>query len=985
MMKKEKLEQMRELGRGGLTKGLSMLRSAASQAAEKAAEAAASQQNAASAPAAASNAAPDALDESVADAPASALSAGSAPASNKLTYEELVTLSMKLTRQNKLMKAQFQKMQARIAALSACEADAAVLKDFVTRVVGVDLDACHVDDSKRESADSEGAASAPATIDAAELQERFVAQRGLAEREYRRVEEQLRAELRALRASASSPRPPSESDSESVALRTSLPAPELRNYDEIDLFSEPVAPASQTLSVDSSSSSAEAVADLEKRLADVTAELETLRERSREHDELQHSLSDALEQRAALATDLEDERAKLQRALVASDAAEASWQSRWDEQLRAQDDAATDRGAAQNAAETRVRELSAAVAALEQELAAAQATQAALPSSVPQAEPTPSRSVEAADMAPLLGELEKVKLARAELEHELRAAEQQLKAALAETARLQAEAAALNEELSVLRRDTHANLESALAEAAATREQAGAAERESAQRESRMAEERAYLSSKLEALVRELDSAHKQRAQLERAAAEKDKQVAKMAASQTAMTSELMALQAQVGAMQGDLHLAAEGLEAHAERAEQSERERQASDAQVAALTRQLDALRQDKDAALERVRALAATRSDEQRRIADLEAVAAQQTTAIGNLSVDLAETKKALSDRMGLATRLQTENMGLAAKQAEQAALIESALREAAAGREAADAMRREVEDAQAALARAQRTKDDAVAEMHALRSDVAQQRAELEAAKARAAAEFDAAVDAERDACRRDVERVEAESKHKSKLALQAVLAKEAEVARLASRLAELEEDVRSGDADHRKIFEVAQLQAKREAEARAQAQQLAEMAARLEDAARQIQQLQEEKQRHDGELTALMQTQRREGVNMEYLKNVVVQYMSFRPGSSQQSRLVPVLSTLLEFSARDLTEIRSASSARRSSWTSWGADTKDYKPILDGKGPRPPMLPPGPPAALSSGRAASFTLAPALASASSDPSAFASHSTSESADF
>lgn len=46
------------------------------------------------------------------------------------------------------------------------------------------------------------------------------------------------------------------------------------------------------------------------------------------------------------------------------------------------------------------------------------------------------------------------------------------------------------------------------------------------------------------------------------------------------------------------------------------------------------------------------------------------------------------------------------------------------------------------------------------------------------------------------------------------------------------------------------------------------------------------------------------QRRGGVNMEYLKNVVVQFMTFPSGSAEQRALVPVLATLLQFNRRDV---------------------------------------------------------------------------------
>ena len=55
----------------------------------------------------------------------------------------------------------------------------------------------------------------------------------------------------------------------------------------------------------------------------------------------------------------------------------------------------------------------------------------------------------------------------------------------------------------------------------------------------------------------------------------------------------------------------------------------------------------------------------------------------------------------------------------------------------------------------------------------------------------------------------------------------------------------------------------------------------------------------------EMRQLCLMQRREGVNMEYLKNVVVQYMSFRPAAwtSEQKTLVPVLYQMLSFTDDD----------------------------------------------------------------------------------
>lgn len=579
---------------------------------------------------------------------------------------------------------------------------------------------------------------------------------------------------------------------------------------------------------------------------------------------------------------------------------------------------------------------------------------------------------------------------------------------------------ALAEELTVLRHDTQANLATALAEVEANKAQAE-------QEATRMKEERDYMTSKLETIIKELDAVSRQKEEIQASLSAKEKQMEKMATSQTAMTSEMMDLQQQLAAMREDLAMAAEGLEAHALKAEHSEQQREATAKQLSELQLEMgllrdshqsdfEMLRNKKDAELERVRSerdTAASKSERfeqqsktlaseldvaRKRVTELESRVSQQTYELGNLSVDLAETKKALSDRMALAARLQTENMGIAGKQAEQAALIESALREAAASRE----QQRELEAA-AARARADKQKSEKEAarirrEMEALRGEVEKRKQQVDVELEAARAKLDEALAAAKAECAREVERVEAESKHKSKLARQVVLEKEAEMEALRERVRVLEEDVRSGEAANRKIFEFAQLQASREADMRAQAAQLQEALEQVETLRQELETLRAEKRQQAQELTALLQTQRREGVNMEYLKNVVVQYMSFRPGSSQQTRLIPVLTTLLQFTAQDIGEIKKAAANRRSSWTNWGVvggsstsgiSDKEFNPVpIPSRTSSHPSLPSQNGAAASEPRdersTANFNMNLSQAAAS-DPSALLPHASSESADF
>ena len=57
----------------------------------------------------------------------------------------------------------------------------------------------------------------------------------------------------------------------------------------------------------------------------------------------------------------------------------------------------------------------------------------------------------------------------------------------------------------------------------------------------------------------------------------------------------------------------------------------------------------------------------------------------------------------------------------------------------------------------------------------------------------------------------------------------------------------------------------------------------------------------------EIRILQGNRRREGVNMDYLKAVLVKYMSASSASSEKAALVPVLATLMEFSEADMEEI------------------------------------------------------------------------------
>ena len=87
----------------------------------------------------------------------------------------------------------------------------------------------------------------------------------------------------------------------------------------------------------------------------------------------------------------------------------------------------------------------------------------------------------------------------------------------------------------------------------------------------------------------------------------------------------------------------------------------------------------------------------------------------------------------------------------------------------------------------------------------------------------------------------------------------------------------------------------------------------------------------------EVTKLQRLERREGVNLEYLKNVMVQYLSCQD-SSQKATLERVLATLLQFSPAENKEIKES----RTVYNYFFSPTKQMKPPLT-TGRAMPMMP------------------------------------------
>lgn len=60
----------------------------------------------------------------------------------------------------------------------------------------------------------------------------------------------------------------------------------------------------------------------------------------------------------------------------------------------------------------------------------------------------------------------------------------------------------------------------------------------------------------------------------------------------------------------------------------------------------------------------------------------------------------------------------------------------------------------------------------------------------------------------------------------------------------------------------------------------------------------------------EVLELRKVKQREGINMDYLKNVILQYMTFPIQSSERLALVPVIAMLLQFSPKEMMDVQQA---------------------------------------------------------------------------
>jgi len=141
------------------------------------------------------------------------------------------------------------------------------------------------------------------------------------------------------------------------------------------------------------------------------------------------------------------------------------------------------------------------------------------------------------------------------------------------------------------------------------------------------------------------------------------------------------------------------------------------------------------------------------------------------------------------------------------------------------------------------------------------------------------------------------------------------KEEEVKNLTMRVAAVEEEIVSGGPNERRIFQLAAEQAKRDAKIY-EYQDTRELAfVQLQEAltARDLEvaKLMHRRAELEKELSQSRCTTKRNGVNMTYLKYIILQFMTLPLSAPERLSLVPVIGTLLQFQQDELKKAQNAS--------------------------------------------------------------------------
>eukprot|EP00638_Chattonella_subsalsa_P009496 CAMPEP_0117741610 /NCGR_PEP_ID=MMETSP0947-20121206/5030_1 /TAXON_ID=44440 /ORGANISM="Chattonella subsalsa, Strain CCMP2191" /LENGTH=595 /DNA_ID=CAMNT_0005557929 /DNA_START=40 /DNA_END=1824 /DNA_ORIENTATION=- len=276
-------------------------------------------------------------------------------------------------------------------------------------------------------------------------------------------------------------------------------------------------------------------------------------------------------------------------------------------------------------------------------------------------------------------------------------------------------------------------------------------------------------------------------------------------------------------------------------------------------------------------------------------------------NTRQELGVARQELTSVKATATRLQEEANLATNSHAARAALVASLQEDMQSLQEQLKFRDQDLAEKQAAADALQKDKLSLKEELKAQRESLEHLKQSMLTERGKVKGEHAKEIRKLEDQFKAEISTVLTDHKKKSALARQLLAEKDTQAKELEKQVAELQAEIDSGGHSERKIMQLAQAQASRDTKIKEGENKL------KENLNLKIQELDEFKVKYHKlslQVKELRREHRRGDVNMEYLKNVVVNYMSLNTSSSARKSLVPVISMLLQFSPQELQQVQSA---------------------------------------------------------------------------
>jgi len=160
---------------------------------------------------------------------------------------------------------------------------------------------------------------------------------------------------------------------------------------------------------------------------------------------------------------------------------------------------------------------------------------------------------------------------------------------------------------------------------------------------------------------------------------------------------------------------------------------------------------------------------------------------------------------------------------------------------------------------------------------------------------------------DNLQRELQLLQQQMARKSSAAQRLLQERESECKELRKRSKALQQELDKGSLSDRRIFELAAQQSNRESVAALEIDIRNTLVEKLTHtlASRDgdLASVEYQSQKIESKVEDLCRIRRREDINVDYLKSIIVQYLSKPPGSSERNALLPVIATLLQFDQTD----------------------------------------------------------------------------------